>query len=197
MLKRLFDFFLASVGLTLLVPLFLFLAMIIKLTSSGPVFFLQRRVGFRGRRFVLVKFRTMAHEEQPGGPHLTMKNDSRVTVVGGFLRRHRLDELPQLMNIIKGEMSIVGPRPELERYVEMFREDYQIILEVRPGLTDYASIRFKDEAELMEAPDAFEKIYVDKIMPAKIELYKYYAANRSLDMDIDIILKTARSLMGL
>ncbi len=193
--KRLFDFILASLALTFLLPLFIICVVIIKLTSRGPIFFIQERIGQNGKPFRMIKFRSMVTSVHTAGNHLTTKNDSRITNIGRYLRKHKLDELPQLINVLKGDMSIVGPRPELSRYVNMFKTDFENILTVKPGITDYASIKFKDESELLESPETYEKDYVQNLMPAKIKLYKKYVRNYSWKVDIHILIKTMSSLI--
>jgi len=193
--KRLFDFVVAAIALTSILPLLIICVAIIKLTGRGPAFFVQERVGLNWRRFRMLKLRTMTAGTSKDGPHLTTRNDARVTTFGGFLRKRKLDELPQLINVLRGDMSIIGPRPELPRYVEMFRKDYETVLRVKPGITDYASIEFKDESELLESPETYEKRYVEGIMPAKMKLYKEYVAEQSWKVDLRILMRTMASLV--
>ncbi len=193
--KRLFDLIFASVALVFLMPLLIMSMAMIKLTSRGPVFFVQERIGLNGKPFRMIKLRSMVTGDADDRPRLTTRNDPRVTTIGRFLRKHKLDELPQLINVLKGDMSIVGPRPELARYVDMFRNDYDVVLTVKPGITDYASIEFRDESELLESPETFEKRYVEEIMPAKIRLYKRYVEDCSWRVDLRILIHPLSSLV--
>ncbi len=170
-LKRLFDICLATLGLVLLSPLLLLFAIAVKLDSRGPVFFRQERVGRGFRPFRIFKFRTMVVDApQRGGQITAGHDDPRITRVGRFLRRWKFDELPQFLNVVKGEMSLVGPRPEVPRYVEMFRSDYAEILTIRPGITDLASIKYRDEAGLLAGSANPEQTYVQEILPQKLAL---------------------------
>jgi lipopolysaccharide/colanic/teichoic acid biosynthesis glycosyltransferase len=188
-MKRLLDIFAAVAGLALLAPLFAAVALLIKLDSPGPVFFKQQRVGKGFRPFWIYKFRTMKVDGD-GGPALTVGADRRITRAGEFLRRSKLDELPQLINILKGDMTIVGPRPEVPRYVEAFRRDYEEILKVRPGLTDLASLKYRDESALLGQSTDPEEEYLRRILPDKIRLAKDYIQRSSLLFDINLIGKT-------
>lgn len=194
MIKRICDLTLSFIGIIILLPLFLAVFIFIKLDSPGPIIFKQKRVGLNGKSFYLYKFRTML-ENREKGIKLTSKHDSRITRIGRFLRKHKLDELPQLINIIKGEMSFVGPRPEVPNYVELFREDYNFILRIKPGVTDYASIEFRNESKLIENSKVAENVYIHKILPQKIKLYKKYIKERSFFLDLLIILKTISRLI--
>lgn len=190
-MKRLFDLCAAIFGLLLLSPTLAAIAAAIKLNSRGPVFFRQERVGRGFRRFRIFKFRTMvADAPQRGGQITSGHNDPRITRVGRFLRHWKLDELPQLLNVVAGEMSLVGPRPEVPRYVEMFRSDYADILKVRPGITDLASIRFRDEASILAGTANPEQIYVREILPEKLTLAHEYVARASFGFDLRIIFQT-------
>jgi lipopolysaccharide/colanic/teichoic acid biosynthesis glycosyltransferase len=188
--KRLFDLVVASIGLFLLSPLFIFIAAWIKLDSHGPVFYPSERVGKDGRLFRVYKFRTMVPEASLIGPSLTVDEDPRVTRAGRFLRKYKLDELPQLVNVVLGEMSIVGPRPEVRKYVDMFKDDYKRILQVRPGITDLASLKYVNEAELLGKYDDPETAYVKNILPEKIRLAHEYLNQASLLCDVKLIFKT-------
>ena len=189
MAKRAFDLFFSSLGLILFGPVIVAASIGVKLSSPGPVFFRQERVGLRFKRFRICKFRTMS-DDAVSDPPITVCGDPRVTRFGRFLRRTKLDELPQLLNVFKGEMSLVGPRPEVPYYVEMFRGDYEKILQVRPGITDEASIEFRHEdAVLATAPDP-QEFYLREILPRKIELAKKYVGNGRLRDDLSIILRT-------
>ena len=182
------DIILSAGGLIILLPLFIGVAILIRLESPGPVFFVQERIGRGFRPFRLYKFRTM-HQHPQGAP-ITVEGDPRVTRIGRFLRRTKIDELPQLINVLRGEMSLVGPRPELRRYVELFRKDYEEILKVRPGITDYASIEYVDEEKVLSSSADAEETYIKEILPHKLELSKRYVREQSLIRDIELILKT-------
>lgn len=189
-LKRIFDIVVSFVGLVILSPLFLILAIAIARDSKGPVFFKQTRVGRNGVPFKIYKFRTMVEDAEARGMQLTVGDDSRITNVGTFLRKTKIDELPQLINVFKGEMSFVGPRPEVPKYVGLYTEDQRQVLMVRPGITDLASIEYRNESELLATADNPEKVYIEEVMPRKIELNKEYIRNMSLVSDMRIILKT-------
>ena len=192
--KRIFDIFFSILGLILLSPLLLVVSIFIKIDSKGSIFFKQLRVGQGGKQFFTYKFRTMVQDAEKRGARLTSAKDSRITTAGKILRKYKIDELPQLINVLKGEMSFVGPRPELPEYVDLFREEYEIILRVKPGITDIASIKYLDESELMKDDDSAEKVYVNDILPQKIELYKRYVEKRSLSLDLYLIILTLFSL---
>lgn len=191
MAKRLFDVLLSALGLLVLSPLMLGIAAWIKLDSPGPVFFRQERVGRFGVPFRIHKFRTMVHGGQ--GALITVGTDSRITRAGAFLRRAKLDELPQLIDVFCGAMSLVGPRPEVPRYVAMYPAALRDkVLSVRPGITDVASLEYRDENErLAQAADP-EREYVDVVMPAKLKLAAHYVDHASLVFDLQLILKTVR-----
>jgi len=185
-LKRLFDIVASLFGLILLLPVFLGVAAMIKLDSGGPVFFRQERMGRGGRPFLIHKFRTMRVAQ--GGPELTSAADSRITPLGGTLRRYRIDEFPQLFDVLAGNMSLVGPRPEVRRYMERYsEEDRAKILSVRPGMTDWTSIRFRNEAELLRQAADPELAYVTEIMPVKAKMYRDYVDHRSFWGDMAIL----------
>jgi lipopolysaccharide/colanic/teichoic acid biosynthesis glycosyltransferase len=189
-LKRIFDILVSFVGLVILSPLFIVLAIVIVSDSKGSVFFKQTRVGRNGVPFKIYKFRTMIEDAEAKGMQLTVGDDSRITNVGTFLRKTKIDELPQLINVFKGEMSFVGPRPEVPKYVELYTEDQRQVLMVRPGITDLASIEYRNESELLATADNPEKVYIEEVMPRKIELNKKYIENISLCGDIRVIFKT-------
>lgn len=193
-MKRLFDIIVAGAGLLLLAPLFAGVAVLIKLDSPGPVFFKQKRIGRGFRPFWIYKFRTMRHDA-PENMQLTVGADSRITRIGAFLRRSKLDELPQLFNILVGDMTLVGPRPEVPRYVEAFHRDYQEILTVRPGLTDLASLKYRDEAALLGQSADPEQEYLHRVLPDKIRLGKEYIRCSSLAFDMTLIVKTVRKVI--
>jgi lipopolysaccharide/colanic/teichoic acid biosynthesis glycosyltransferase len=191
MAKRLLDVLCSAVGLLLLAPLFCVIAVLVKLDSPGPVLFRQERIGRFGRPFRIHKFRTMRHSSVPVGRAITVAADTRITRVGEVLRRHKLDELPQLIDVLRGEMSLVGPRPEVPQYVAHYPDpDRDIVLAVRPGITDRASIEFSDESSLLATADDPHCFYVDVILPKKLLHYREYVATRTLIGDIAIIFGT-------
>jgi lipopolysaccharide/colanic/teichoic acid biosynthesis glycosyltransferase len=189
-MKRTFDILVAAIGLVLFAPLFLLIAILIKLDSKGPSFFRQERIGRNFRAFEIYKFRTMVQKASQLGTPITYGNDSRITPAGRLLRKAKLDELPQLINVLKGDMSFVGPRPEVPQYVELFRRDYMEILTVRPGITDLASLKYQDEAALLGKAENPEEEYVSRVLPDKIRLAKDYLKHSSLFFDVAVIVKT-------
>ena len=194
-MKRLFDVLTCSLALILLLPLELAIALCIVSDSRGGVFYRQTRVGKNGNDFSLLKFRTMRPRADQNGPLITIGADNRITRCGHLLRKYKLDELPQLINIVKGDMSIVGPRPEVRKYVELYNERQRKVLSVRPGLTDYASLEYISESELLAQSSNPEKTYVDEIMPAKLELNLKYIENQSVKVDIKLIFKTLMAIV--
>lgn len=192
--KRMLDVLGATVGLLVLWPILLMIALLVKAEDGGPVFFRQERVGHRGRLFRLWKFRTMTLDAEARGLPLTLGRDPRVTRVGAWLRRLKLDELPQLLNVLVGKMTLVGPRPDVPRYVALYSEDQRRVLELLPGVTDEASIRYFDESALLAAAADPERVYVDEIMPEKIRLNLAYAARATAWTDVLVILSTVRRL---
>ena len=189
-MKRGFDIVTAFTTLVLLIPLMIVVAMFIKLDSEGPVLFKQQRIGKGFRPFWIYKFRTMRKSVGQDGRQVTVGNDSRITRVGRFLRQTKLDELPQLINILRGDMSFVGPRPEVPRYVRLFQREYREILTVRPGLTDLASLKYRDEAALLAKADNPEEEYTTRVLPDKINLSKDYIRHSSFLFDLGLILRT-------
>lgn len=191
MIKRLFDIIFSFLGFVITAPLMGLLAVLIKINSRGPVFFRGTRVGKRRKPFKMFKFRTMVLDaEKLGGPSTT-EDDSRLTKIGKFLKKFQLDELPQLINVFKGEMSFVGPRPEVLFYVKMMsEEEKEIILSVRPGMTDLASLWNFHEGEILKGSSDPEKTYMEKIRPEKLRLQMEYVKNHSFWIDIKIIFKT-------
>jgi lipopolysaccharide/colanic/teichoic acid biosynthesis glycosyltransferase len=195
--KRALDLVSATMGLAVLSPALLLIALLVKAGDRGPVLFRQVRIGKDGRPFEMLKFRTMrVMAEREGGP-LTMGADRRITPVGMWLRKFKLDELPQLWNVVRGEMSLVGPRPEVPDFVDLYTPDQRRVLELMPGITDPASIRFADEAALLGAEPDPHRAYVDIIMPEKIHINLEYAARANLRADVTQILKTLSCLYGL
>ncbi len=193
--KRIFDIIASLIGLAVLFPVFLLIALTVKFTSGGPVFFRQFRVGQFSKLFLIVKFRTMVINAEATGAQVSSGDDPRITAVGRVLRKYKLDELPQLFNVLKGEMSFVGPRPEVPRYVDAYKEEYRDILTARPGITDFASLEFKDENELLNNIEDPERKYLEEIMPVKIAFYKKYIKEQSLKTDLTLILKTLMKII--
>ena len=195
MAKRAFDLLAASLGLVVLAPLFALLAIAIRATSPGPVFFRQERVGLNGRPFRIIKFRTMRQDAEAVGGQLTVAGDVRVTRVGAALRRWKVDELPQLINVVLGEMSLVGPRPEVPRYVTHYDERQRRVLSVRPGITDPASIAFRDESDVLGRAADPEATYLHEVMPRKLEMNLAYLEQRGFASDLIVILATLLRLV--
>lgn len=196
MIKRLFDIFFSLIGLIILFPFFLLISIFIVLGSKGGVFYMQKRVGKGGEDFSLVKFRTMKTNSDKKGLLTVGSRDARITKVGYFLRKYKIDELPQLINVLNGTMSLVGPRPEVRKYVELYNEDQKSILNVKPGITDYASIEYFNENDLLAKSDNPEQTYINEVMPAKIELNKKYIDNPTIVADFRIILLTLKKIMS-
>jgi lipopolysaccharide/colanic/teichoic acid biosynthesis glycosyltransferase len=193
-LKRTCDVLVSSLGLLLLSPFLAAVAVLIKIDSRGPVFFLQERMGQGLRTFFIYKFRTMVVDAPRLGGALTIGEDPRITRVGRILRKSKIDELPQLINVLRGEMTLVGPRPEVQRYVNLFRRDYEEILRVRPGITDLASLKYRDESPLLAVADP-EQEYVRAILPDKIALAKEYMRQSSFFFDLSLIVKTVTRIL--
>ncbi|WP_379217475.1 sugar transferase [Paenibacillus sp. GCM10012303] len=193
--KRMFDVFFSVAGLLLTLPVLLVIAFIIKTTSKGPVFFKQIRVGQNGKFFKIYKFRTMVVDAEKKGMQITVGKDNRITKCGHFLRKTKLDELPQLINVLIGEMSFVGPRPEVPKYVELYTRNQRGILKVRPGITDYASIEYFDENKLLGESDNPEETYVKVIMVHKLLLNLKYLKRVSILEDITLIFRTLKKIV--
>jgi lipopolysaccharide/colanic/teichoic acid biosynthesis glycosyltransferase len=195
MVKRAFDLFCSAAGLVVLAPVFAVLSVLIRVDSPGPTFFRQERVGRYGRVFRIHKFRTMRHRPQGGGPSITVGADVRVTKLGALLRRYKIDELPQLIDVFVGSMSLVGPRPEVPEYVAHYPvEDRDIVLSVRPGITDLASLEFSDESSLLARAADPQRFYVEEVLPMKIKYYREYVGTRTFTGDVRIILATLRKV---
>ena len=194
MLKRIFDITLSLFGLIILLPFMLIIAILIKIDSKGPVFFKQIRVTKNGKEFKIFKYRTMRVGSDKYS-QITAGKDGRITKIGSFLRKYKLDEIPQLINVLIGDMSLVGPRPEVPKYVALYTDEQKEILKVRAGITDYASIEFSDENDLLASEEEPEKAYIEKIMPKKIELNKKYLSKISILTDIKIILLTIKKIL--
>lgn len=190
LIKRIFDFTVSLVGILIISPILLVISILIKLDSKGPILFKQIRVGKNGKKFKIFKFRTMVIDAEKKGMQITVGRDSRITKAGIILRKAKLDELPQLFNVLIGEMSFVGPRPEVPRYVEMYDENQKDILKVRPGITDLASIEYRNENDLLAKSLDPEATYINEIMPKKVELNIEYLKNMSVLYDIKLIIRT-------
>lgn len=189
-MKRLFDLFFSFFAILLLAPLFGLIGIIILLDSKGGIFYKQLRVGKDGVEFKLFKFRTMRKDAHKMGLLTVGGRDPRITKVGYLLRKYKLDEMPQFNNILIGDMSFVGPRPEVPKYVELYNQEQLLVLSVKPGLTDYASIEFMDENEILAQSDDPEKTYIEDIMPVKLQMNLKYISQRSFLVDLKIIFKT-------
>ncbi|WP_413613348.1 sugar transferase [Bdellovibrio sp. HCB-110] len=193
--KRFFDFILSFIGLLFLSPLFLLLSFWIIIDSRGPVFFRQERVGLNGRIFRIHKFRSMIRDSSVKGLQITVGNDQRITKAGKLLRKYKLDELPQLIDVLYGKMSFVGPRPEVPKYVAFYsEEDRNISLAVRPGITDLASVHFKNESEILALSENPEKEYIEKILPMKLKYHRQYVESASLSGDLKLIIHTLKTI---
>jgi lipopolysaccharide/colanic/teichoic acid biosynthesis glycosyltransferase len=188
--KRIFDLMLSLPSLVLLSPVFLASAVLIKLETSGPVAFSQERMGKDSRPFRLYKFRTMVKDASNIGPPVTAAHDPRITGTGRLLRKFKIDEMLQIINVIKGDMSVIGPRPELKYFVDAFREDYRDVLKIKPGMTDYALIAFRNEEDILSTFDNIEEGYIKHVMPEKIKLYRKYIKEMSLSTDMKIFFTT-------
>jgi lipopolysaccharide/colanic/teichoic acid biosynthesis glycosyltransferase len=191
--KRLFDVCVSAVALIVLAPLLALVAIAVKFTSPGPVLYSSKRIGRDGHPFTLYKFRTMG-AGSAAGPSITAAGDQRITPLGRLLRRSKIDEIPQLFNVIKGDMSLVGPRPEVERYVALYTPEQRLVLAVKPGITSPASIAYRNEESLLSGAD-WERQYVDHVMPDKLRRELEYLSRRTLWSDIRLILETVRAIL--
>lgn len=189
-LKRMFDAILSSFGILVLSPLLICVPVLIMIDSSGSPVFRQERVGRNGKRFKILKFRTMVRDAEKMGIQITVADDDRITCTGKFLRKSKIDELPQLFNVLIGDMSFVGPRPEVPRYADLYNKNQRNILKIRPGITDLASIEYRNENEILHLTDNPEETYIEKIMPAKIDLNLHYMEELSVFFDIKLIFMT-------
>lgn len=189
-MKRVFDVIVSGIILLVFLPFGIVISVAIALGSRGGVFYRQERIGWKGKPFRLWKFRTMRKDADKLGKLTVGMRDPRITRVGYFIRKTKLDEFPQFINVLVGEMSIVGPRPEVKEYVDLYTPDQQIVLTVKPGITDYASLEYFKENELLGQSEDPRKTYIDEVMPAKIELNKKYIAKPTLGTDISIMWKT-------
>ena len=193
-IKKKMDFVFALFGVLILLPLFFLVSIIIKLTSKGKIIYIQKRVGQNFKEFNLYKFRSMINSADKKGIQVTTKTDKRITSFGRILRKTKLDELPQLFNVLKGDMSFVGPRPEVLKYINYYKKDYKKILTIKPGITDFAAIEFRDEENLLSKYQNVEKAYIEIILPKKIKLYKQYLKKISFLTDLKLIFQTLREL---
>lgn len=189
-MKRIFDFTASLCGLAICFPIFAAVAILVKVDSKGPVFYRQERIGKKFSPFKIIKFRTMEDEASKSGSLVTVAGDSRITRVGRYLRKYKIDELPQLLNVLKGEMSLVGPRPEVRKYVELFRNDYEKLLEVHPGITDPSSIAYINEEEVLASCEDWEGVYIRSVLPEKIKCSLEYVNSRSFRNDFKYVVKT-------
>ena len=192
LLKRCVDIALSSLVLMFLSPILIAVVLAVWLGSGSPILFRQERVGLRFRRFQILKFRTM---RVASGPPVTVAGDDRVTRLGKFLRITKLDELPQFLNVLRGDMSLVGPRPEIPEYVDLFRERYRTVLTVRPGITDLASIHFRNEEQVLSKTAEPLREYAERVLPAKLDLAEEYIRTHTILGDISILLRTAASIV--
>ncbi|TCO06868.1 sugar transferase [Natronoflexus pectinivorans] len=190
MLKRIFDFLLSLFLLLIFSPLFVLVALAIMLTDGLPLFFIQKRAGKNGTFFRMYKFRTMSVRKEAADGSFDAGDVSRVTTIGRLLRKSKLDELPQLFNVLKGEMSFIGPRPEVEKWVQTYPERWSVVLSVKPGITDNASLEFRNEEEILMAAEDKEGTYRNEILPRKLDLYEDYVRNNSFFGDLLIIVRT-------
>jgi len=194
-LKRVFDLFVSFTGLVVFLPIFIVLGISIKINDRGPVFFRQKRIGRGGIPFELYKFRSMKVTASADGQLFEPGNTSRTTSFGRILRRTKLDELPQFYNVLKGDMSLVGPRPEVEKWIACYPEKWQKILTIKPGITDRSSIEFRNEEELLSGSSDPEKSYLNEILPRKLDLCIQYVDNHSIAGDIRIIFLTIKTIL--
>jgi lipopolysaccharide/colanic/teichoic acid biosynthesis glycosyltransferase len=188
--KRIFDLVLSIPSLIILSPVYLLSAILIKLDTPGPILFSQDRIGQNGKPFRLYKFRTMVKDAAKIGPPVTTADDPRITRTGRLLRKFKVDEMLQVMNIVKGDMSVIGPRPEVKKYIDIFAEEYKDILKIKPGMTDYALIAFRNEEDILSRFQNVEEGYIKEVMPKKIKLYRQYLSEMSLRTDIKIFFQT-------
>ncbi len=195
MFKRLFDLFAVSLVLIIFLPFFVLIGLLVLLTSNGGIFYKQERVGLDSKPFYLYKFRTMKIGSDKKGLITVGEKDNRITSIGYYLRKYKLDEFPQLINILKNEMSIVGPRPEVAKYVDLYTDEQRQVLKVKPGLTDLASLEFMDENKLLGEAENPEEIYVHEIMPEKLGLNLLYIKNQSFVFDLKIIANTIMRIL--
>lgn len=197
MIIRIADFIISFVGLVLFLPLFLFISFLIRIESKGPLFYKQNRIGKGGKVFVLFKFRTMLFDSDKYGLLTIGSNDVRITRCGRFLRKLKIDEFPQLFNVLKGDMSMVGPRPEVPKYVNLYSEEQRKVLLIKPGITDYASIKFMNENEILGRSLDPEKTYINEIMPNKIKLNMIFIKNKDIKLYFSVLGLTIIKILNL
>lgn len=195
-MKRLFDIFFSFIGLIILSPFLIIIALIILLGSKGGAFYKQVRVGKDGQDFELFKFRSMRPDSDKKGLLTVGGRDPRVTRIGYFIRKYKIDEFPQLLNVLMGDMSLVGPRPEVRKYVDLYTEEQKKVLSVKPGMTDYASIEYSNENELLAKASDPERTYIEEIMPAKLKLNQRYIAEQGIGTDLKIIFRTIGKILS-
>lgn len=195
MAKRAFDFLFSVIGLVAITPVMLLLALIITIDSKGGVFYKQVRIGKNKKPFKLYKFRSMSTDADKKGLLTVGNKDSRITKIGYYLRKYKLDELPQLINVLYGNMSFVGPRPEVEKYVKLYNHEQLMVFNVKPGITDWASIKYVNENEILAKSSQPEKTYIEEIMPAKLKLNLEYVKHNNVFVDIKIILLTIKAII--
>ncbi|WP_249316441.1 sugar transferase [Bacillus sp. FJAT-50079] len=193
--KRAMDLLFTTIGLIIIAPILLLISILIKIDSRGPVFFKQVRVGKNERPFKILKFRTMVVDAEKLGKQITVGKDQRITKIGHFLRKSKLDELPQLINVFKGDMSLVGPRPEVPKYTAFYTKEQKKIFNIRPGITDYASIKYRNENEILALSNDPERTYIEEIMNDKLKYNMEYMEKRSILTDIKIILLTIKAII--
>ena len=195
-MKRLFDIIASLVGIIILSPVFILMSILVAITSGFPVFYLQSRVGKANHDFKVFKFRTMFNNADQKGLLTVGGHDTRITPVGYFLRKYKLDELPQLFNVLFGSMSLVGPRPEVRKYVDMYNDEQKKVLSVQPGITDYASLDYINENDLLAKSQNPEETYIKEVMPAKLQLNLKYIQEAGLGTDLKLIFKTIGKVFG-
>lgn len=193
--KRIFDIVSSACAIFILAPVFLIIVLLIRIDSRGPIIYRQKRVGKNNQDFYLNKFRTMVTDADKKGQLTVGMRDARITRIGYFLRKYKLDEFPQLINVMNGEMSIVGPRPEVRKYVNLYSEEQQRVLQALPGLTDPASLAYINENEILGKAENPEKTYIEEVMPAKLELNLQYIDRQNLKTDIDLIFQTLKKII--
>ena len=193
--KRIFDILSSTCAIFILAPFFVFIAILIRIDSKGPIIYRQKRVGKGNKDFYLNKFRTMVTDADKKGQLTVGMRDSRITKMGYFLRKYKLDEFPQLINVLNGEMSIVGPRPEVRKYVNLYNEKQLRVLNALPGLTDTASLTYINENEILGKAENPEKTYIEEVMPAKLEMNLQYIEKQNLKTDIDLIFQTLKKII--
>jgi len=194
-MKRLFDLVLSAIGCIILWPIFFYIAIKIKQEDKGPIFYRGIRIGLKGKPFRIYKFRTMCINAEEIGPSSTADGDSRITCIGRWIRKYKIDELPQLLNVLSGQMSMVGPRPQVLWAVKLYTSEEKKILNVKPGITDYASLLFSNEADILKGSKDPDKVYLKKIHPEKTRLALYYVNNNSIKIDLKIILMTLKKII--